>query len=86
MSKKGEVTEQGERLRCAIVAFIREYNATHPYCPSLREIMRGVGLSSVGHVHQHLRILRARGEVDWLDCGVSWAARTIHIPEGRRNG
>lgn len=47
-----------------VVAFIREYLATHEYAPSYREIAAGLGLSSPATVHQHLQALRKKGFLD----------------------
>lgn len=49
--------------RGEILAFLRQYIAENGYPPTVREIMKAVGLSSTASVHYHLSALRDLGEI-----------------------
>lgn len=55
MSKKGEDKQQ------KILNFVNEYMRENGYSPSIREICKGVGLSSTSTVHAHLETLKKNG-------------------------
>jgi len=55
LSKKGEDKQQ------KILAFVNEYMHEYGYPPSIREICKGVGLSSTSTVHAHLETLKKNG-------------------------
>ena len=44
-----------------ILIFIKKYIATHGYPPAIREICKGVGLSSPATVHAHIKNLEKAG-------------------------
>ena len=44
-----------------IIYFINEFTTAHDFSPSYREIMSGVGLSSVSSVAEHIDNLVAKG-------------------------
>lgn len=44
-----------------ILTFIKKYTATHGYPPAIREICKGVGLSSPATVHAHIKNLEKAG-------------------------
>ena len=46
-----------------ILTFIKDYIGAYDYSPSLQEIAEGVGLSSIGTVHKHLRRLKDQGRI-----------------------
>jgi SOS-response transcriptional repressor LexA len=46
-----------------IVKFIREYHAEYQWAPSISEIGKAVGLSSLSTVHQHLLDLARMGRI-----------------------
>lgn len=47
----------------AVYQFIAAYHAEQGYGPSLRDIARGVGLSTAQSVAHHIDILAARGRI-----------------------
>lgn len=49
--------------RAEILDFLRRFTSENAYPPSVREIMRGVGLKSTASVHYHLAALEAAGEI-----------------------
>lgn len=51
----------------AILNFLAEWQATHAYPPSTREIMAATGTSSQSVVIYNLRVLRGRGLVTFKD-------------------
>lgn len=53
--------ERGTARRAAILSFIVQYAHEHGFPPSLREITKGVGLSSVNATREHLAKLEAEG-------------------------
>jgi len=46
-----------------IVGFIRDFVTANGYCPSVREVMAGVGLNSPASMEYRLATLRQRGIV-----------------------
>lgn len=62
-----------------ILSFLREFVAENGYAPSVREIMRAVGLRSTATVHYHLSALQAAGFLT-LDSSKN---RAISLPGGR---
>lgn len=50
--------------RGEILAYLRQFIAQNGYPPTVRQIMRAVGLSSTASVHYHLAALRELGEID----------------------
>jgi len=61
MSKKGEDKQQ------KILDFVNEYMHEYGYPPSIREICKGVGLSSTSTVHAHLETLKRNGLLEKAD-------------------
>jgi len=61
MSKKGEDKQQ------KILSFVNEYMHENGYPPSIREICKGVGLSSTSTVHAHLETLKKNGLLEKAD-------------------
>lgn len=57
--------------RQAILSFIKAYLTEQGYTPTVREIMRGVGMRSTSGVHYQLGVLQREGHVrlDYLDTG-----------------
>jgi hypothetical protein len=45
----------------AIMSFVEEYVQEHPYPPSIRDISRGVGISSTSNVSYHINRLIEQG-------------------------
>ncbi len=60
-------TEQGVERREQIVAFIDQCITGNGYSPTVREIGRGVGLTSTSTVQHHLGWLREEGRITWVD-------------------
>lgn len=54
------------RRQYDVLMFIKEFRAKNGMGPTLRDIMRGWGLSSPNAVMCHLRALRSRGLIDWI--------------------
>ena len=52
-----EITKRQEE----VLIFIKKYMATHGYPPAIREICKGVGLSSPATVHAHIKNLEKAG-------------------------
>lgn len=46
-----------------VLIFIKKYQATHGFPPSIREIGKGLGLSSPATVHTHLKKLQEAGVI-----------------------
>ena len=59
----------------AVLAYLRRHIAEHGTPPSIRDIVRGLGLPATGSVTPHLRILREAGLVSW-EAG---KARTLRL-------
>lgn len=59
-----------------VLSFVRDYIAENGYGPSIREIARGVGLSSTSSVQRHLENLEAAGKIQRTN-----AARSIVITD-----
>ena len=51
------------RRQAEILAFINEHVEAHGYAPTLQEIGRRFGLSSVATVHKHISQLVSKGLV-----------------------
>ncbi len=60
-----------------VLDFIREFSLSHTYSPSYREIMSGLGLSSVSAVAEHVENLVEKGALK----KVPGAARSLEIVE-----
>ncbi|WP_342577658.1 winged helix-turn-helix transcriptional regulator [Psychrobacillus sp. FSL K6-2843] len=58
-----------------IYKFIEEYISEQHYSPTVREIAKAVGLSSTATVHGHLKRMRRKGYIDFIDS----RPRTIQI-------
>lgn len=52
-----EITKRQEE----VLIFVKKYMATHGYPPAIREICKGVGLSSPATVHAHIKNLEKAG-------------------------
>ena len=52
-----EITKRQED----VLIFVKKYMATHGYPPSIREICKGVGLSSPATAHAHIKNLEKAG-------------------------
>jgi len=60
------VTAPLTRKQAALLAFIREFRATHDNrSPTVDEIREGMGFKSKGSVHGALKRMRARGAITW---------------------
>ncbi|MGI9117221.1 MAG: LexA family protein [Gaiellales bacterium] len=59
------------------MAFISEYRSAHPYGPSFREVMRGIGIASTGACYHVLSSLRDEQLIEW-DEGIG---RSIRLTE-----
>lgn len=46
-----------------ILDFIRQYKAEHDWCPTVREIARGVGMNSSNTAHRYLKRLHKQGKI-----------------------
>lgn len=55
------MSEKITKKQKLILDFIAEFMETHDYSPSYREIMAGVGLSSVSAVAEHVENLAEKG-------------------------
>jgi len=51
-----------------ILSYVKEYIANHKYPPAIREICKGVGLSSPATVHTHLNKIEEKGYIKKDDC------------------
>lgn len=51
----------------AILDFIDEFHGGNGYAPSMRELMAGVGISSIGAMRYRLGVLRDKGMVTFGD-------------------
>lgn len=49
------------KKQLAVLGFLEEWTETHGYSPSYREIMAGLGLSSVSAVAEHIDNLVSKG-------------------------
>jgi repressor LexA len=65
------------RRQKEILAFIKEFLASNGYSPTLEEIARRFGISSVNAVYKHLKSLEQRGHIRRL----SNHARSIQLVE-----
>ena len=63
--------------REAIVAFVKQYTATHGYSPTMREVGAATGLASPSSVHSQLHILREDGRVTFSEK----IARSLRVVE-----
>lgn len=68
-------TELSSRQR-EMLAFIREYIGAFGYPPSYRDIMAGTEIASTSNVAYQLRLLRARGVIDFVE-GISRSVRLL---------
>lgn len=59
----------------AVLAAIGEWQRTHPYAPSHRDLMAMTGVSTPSVIAYQLRILRERGLVSFVD----GETRTVHL-------
>ena len=57
--KMNEITKRQEE----VLIFVKKYMATHGYPPAIREICKGVGLSSPATVHAHIKKLKDEGHI-----------------------
>lgn len=58
-----------------VYEFIVEFMKEHQYAPSTREICMGVGLQSTSSVNEHLKSLKKRGLINYVEN----CSRTISI-------
>lgn len=65
-----------ERRRELIVAFVGKFFTEHGYAPTMREVGRGVGLTSPSSTRHHLLHLRSAGELTWTD-GIARSLRVV---------
>jgi len=61
---------------CQIVGFIRDFVTANGYCPSVREVMVGVGLNSPASMEYRLAALQKRGVVARTP-GISRSLRVV---------
>lgn len=66
--------------RQEILEFLRDFTADNGYPPTVREIMKAVGLKSTASVHYHLSALKEAGEI-FIDGAKN---RAITLPEAPR--
>lgn len=64
-----------------ILNFINDFMSSHDYSPSYREIMSGLGLSSVSAVSEHIDNLVMKGALK----KVPGAARSLEIVDSNKN-
>jgi len=69
--------KSGRRHFDEVHNFIVQFQLEHGYCPTIRDITNGLGLSSTSYVKFILDHLAEEGKVDWI-VGKS---RTIHSIE-----
>jgi repressor LexA len=62
-----------------ILSFVWTWQQEHAYCPSVREILAGTGISSTSVVMYNLKKLRAAGLVEFTDGD----SRTVRITGSR---
>lgn len=58
-----DVRQIGDQRREKMMDFITEYMIRHGYAPSIREIGKAVGLSSINTVAHHIEILIEEGKL-----------------------
>lgn len=63
-----------------VLAFLKAYHRLHHRPPTKREIMRGVGLSSVSVVHYRLETLRDAGLITLASKGETRGAVPVEPP------
>ena len=66
-TKKKEKKNIGEERRQAILSFVDEYSKENGYAPSVREICKGVGLSSTSSVHRYLKQMSQTGRIAYKE-------------------
>lgn len=66
-TKKKEKRNIGEERKQAILSFIEEYSKENGYAPSVREICKGVGLSSTSSVHRYLKQMSQTGRIAYKE-------------------
>lgn len=66
-----ELTAIGE----AVLVALEEWQRTHPYAPSHRDLMAMTGVTTSSVIAYQARILRDRGLVNFVD----GESRTIHL-------
>jgi len=59
----------------AILAALAEWQSTHPYAPSHRDLMAMAGVTTPSLIAYQLRILKAIGLVDFIP----GESRTVHL-------
>lgn len=79
LTAKGPDDRLSDR-QVAILLFIAKFHGTFGYPPSIREIMRNVGLSSPASVHEQLSVLRDAGHISFRQ-GQNRTVRLV-LPEG----
>ena len=57
------MTKTDKSRRDRIVDYVRLFTIENGFPPTVREIAEGVGLTSTGGVHRHLRMLEADGKL-----------------------
>ena len=67
--------------RDEILAFVQDFSTQNGYAPTVREIMRAVGLKSTATVHYHLSKLKELGKIDMDEM----KKRTISLPNSGHN-
>lgn len=72
------LTEAQQELYDWLVGYIRE----HQYPPSIRQMMRAMGLKSPAPVQSRLEHLRAKGYIEWTE----GKARTIRMTQAAMQG
>ena len=66
-TKKKEKRNIGEERKKAILSFVEEYSKENGYAPSVREICKGVGLSSTSSVHRYLKQMSQTGRIAYKE-------------------
>lgn len=63
------------KRQAEVLAFIRDFQASHGYAPSYREIGEAFNLTAMANIHRILHILRQRGLIRFRDA----AKRSVEI-------
>lgn len=53
-------------MKDKILKFIKEWIEVYKYAPTIREICKGVGLSSTSSGHRYLHKLKSEGSIDFV--------------------
>lgn len=65
-----------------VLTFVGRYVAEHGYSPTIREIAKGVGVTSYGGVMSSMKSLREQGLITFVN-GQARTVRPTELGEGR---